>query len=111
MPEEPAPPPADAIALYIRWQAARERRIELERTLPPAGETTAGGIVMPIRDPRLLEADAAESTAALAFYRHPWWYGTSSRPHAERVIEAAARAQLEQQDAGPDTKKRPHPEG
>jgi len=85
------PPPEDAIRLYITWQAARERRVELERTLPPAGETDAGGIVMPVRDPRLVEADAAESAAALAFYKHPWWYGAFSKSEAERVIEEAAR--------------------
>ena len=85
------PPPEDAIRLYITWQAARERRVELERTLLPAGETDAGGIVMPVRDPRLVEADAAESAAALAFYKHPWWYGAFSRSEAERVIEEAAR--------------------
>jgi len=77
--------------LYVAWQAAREHRVELERTLPPAGETDAGGIVMPIRDPRLVEADAAEFAAALAFYRHEWWYGAFSRSEAERVIEEAAR--------------------
>jgi len=85
------PPPEDAIRLYIAWQAARELRVELERTLPPAGETDAGGIVMPIRDPRLVKADAAESAAALAFYSHEWWYGAFSRSEAERVIEEAAR--------------------
>lgn len=85
------PPPEDAIRLYVTWQAARERRVELERTLPPAGETDAGGIVMPVRDPQLVEADAAESAAALAFYRHPWWFGAFSKSEAEQVIEAAAR--------------------
>jgi hypothetical protein len=92
--DEPAPPPPDAVALYIRWQAARERRIELERTLPPAGQTAAGGVVMPVRDPRLIEADQAEHEAALEFYRHPWWYGAASRGAAERAIEKAARESL-----------------
>jgi len=85
------PPPEDAVRLYITWQAARERRVELERTLPPAGETDAGGIIMPVRDPRLVKADAAESAAALAFYKHPWWCRAFSRSEAERVIEEAAR--------------------
>jgi hypothetical protein len=85
------PPPGDAIRLYIRWQAARERRVELEATLLPVGETVAGGIVMPVRDPRLVKADAAESAAALAFYRHRWWFGAFSKSEAERVIEEAAR--------------------
>lgn len=111
MSDEPDPPPPDAIALYIRWQAARERREELERTLPPAGETVVGGIVTPIRDPQLIEAGEAEVAEATAFYRHPWWYGTFNRSRADHVIEAAARAQLGQQDAGQDAKERPHPEG
>lgn len=85
------PPPPDAVRLYVAWQAARERRIELERTLPLAGKTAAGGIVMPVRDPRLVEADEAESAAALAFYRHPWWYGAFSKSEAERVVQEAAR--------------------
>ena len=85
------PPPEDVIRLYITWQAARERRVELERTLPPVRETDAGGIVMPVRDPRLVEADVAESAAALAFYRHPWWFGAFSKSEAEWVIEEAAR--------------------
>lgn len=85
------PPPEDAIQLYITWQAARERRVELEATLPPAGETDTGGIIMPLRDPRLAVADAAESAAALAFYRHPWWFGAFSKSEAERVIAEAAR--------------------
>jgi len=85
------PPPGDAVRLYIAWQAARDRRVELEATLPPVRETDAGGIIMPVRDPRLVEADAAESAAALAFHRHPWWYGAFSKSEAERVIEEAAR--------------------
>lgn len=85
------PPPEDAIRLYIRWQAAREHRAELKATLPPVGETMAGGIVVPVRDPRLVEAEAAESAAALAFYRHPWWFAAFSKSEAERAVEEAAR--------------------
>lgn len=85
------PPPPGAVRLYVAWQAARERRIELERTLPPVGETAAGGIVMPIRDPRVLDAACAESAAALEFYRCDWWYRAFSKSEAERVIEEAAR--------------------
>lgn len=101
----PAPPPPDAVALYIRWQAAKEHRQELERTLPPVGETVVGRIATPIQDPRVTDAAEAEVAAATAFYRHPWWYGTASRSEAARVIEAAARAQLAR-----DTTERPHPE-
>jgi len=86
------PPPPDAIRLYITWQAARERRIELERTLPPTAETDTGGIIMPVRDPQLVEADEAESAAAREFYRHPWWFGAFSKSEAERVIAQAAQA-------------------
>lgn len=85
------PPPPSAVALYIRWQAVREHRIELERTLPPVAETVAGGVVMPVRDPRLVEAEQAESVAALEFYRHEWWFGAFSKSEAERVIKEAAR--------------------
>lgn len=106
MPEQPEPPPPDAVALYIRWQAAKELRQELERTLPPVGETIVGNIATPIRDPRVTDAAEAEVAAATAFYRHPWWFGTPSRSEAARAIEAAARAQL-----GPDTPERPHPKG
>jgi hypothetical protein len=89
------PPPEDAVQLYITWQAAREQRVELEATLPPVGETDAGGIIMPVRDPRVVEADAAESAAALAFYRHWWWFGAFSKSEAERVIAEAARGRGE----------------
>lgn len=85
------PPPPDAIALYIRWQAAKERTAELKATLPPVGETVAGGVVIPIFDPRVIEAAGAESAAALAFYRHEWWFNAFSKSQAERVIEAATR--------------------
>lgn len=85
------PPPPDAVRLYIAWQAAREERVELEATLPPVTETVAGGVVMPVRDPRLVEAEQAESVAALEFYRHPWWFGAFSKSEAERVVEEAAR--------------------
>lgn len=85
------PPPEDAVALYVRWQAAKERLAELERTLPPVGETAAGGIVIPIYDPRVIEAAGAETAAARAFYLHPWWYGAFSKSEAEKAIEEAAR--------------------
>lgn len=84
-------PPKDAVALFVRWQAAKEHLAELERTLPPVGETAAGGIVVPIHDPRVVEAAQAESAAARAFYLHPWWYGAFSKSEAEKVIEEAAR--------------------
>lgn len=78
--------------LYVRWQAARERLAELERTLPPVGETAAGGVVIPVHDPRVIEAAGAETAAALAFYKHDWWFNAFSRVEAERAIaEAAAR--------------------
>jgi len=86
------PPPPDAIRLYLAWQAAQERRIELERILPPVAETDTGGIIMPVRDPQLIEADQAESATALEFYRHPWWFGAFSKSEAERVIAEVARA-------------------
>lgn len=85
------PPPEDAIALFVRWQAAKERLAELERTLPPVGETAVGGIVIPIYDPRVLEASRAEGAAALAFYKHEWWFNAFSKSEAERVIEEAVR--------------------
>jgi hypothetical protein len=50
---------------------------------------------MPVRDPRLVVADAAESAAALAFYRHEWWFGAFSKSEAERVIAEAARGRGE----------------
>ncbi|NUQ98308.1 MAG: hypothetical protein HOY79_17750 [Streptomyces sp.] len=84
-------PPEDAVALYVAWQAARERLEELRRTLPPAGESAAGGVVMPLRDEQVVEAEQAVVAAATAFYRHPWWYGAFSKSQAERVIEGAAR--------------------
>lgn len=104
MPDEPEPP-SDAVALYIHWQAAKEHREELERTLPPAGRTDAGGIPMPIRGPELIEADQAEHEASIKFHQHPWWYGAFNRGRADQIIEAAARARLQKQD----TEKRPHP--
>lgn len=76
--------------LYVRWQAARERLAELERTLPPVGETAVGGVVIPIYDPRVIEAASAETAAALAFYWHKWWFDAFSKGEAERVIEEAA---------------------
>lgn len=85
------PPPESAVALYVRWQAAKERLAELERTLPPVGKTAAGGIVVPIHDPRVIEAARVETEAARAFYLHPWWYRAFSKSEAERVIEEAAR--------------------
>lgn len=90
------PPPESAVALYVRWQATKERLAELERTLPPVGETAAGGVVVPIHDPRVVEAAQAESAAARAFYLHPWWYGAFSRSEAERVIAEAAQRTVEQ---------------
>lgn len=85
------PPPKDAVALYVRWQAAKERLAELQRTLPPVGETAAGGVVIPIHDPRVIEAAGVETEAARAFYLHPWWYGAFSKSEAEQVIKVAAR--------------------
>lgn len=83
-------PPESAVALYVRWQAARERLAELEQTLPPVGETAASGIVIPVYDPRVIEAAQAETAAARAFYLHPWWYGAFSKSEAEKAIEEAA---------------------
>lgn len=85
------PPPPDAVALYVRWQAAKERTAELKTTLPPVGETVAGGVVIPIQDPRVVEAVAAESAAALAFYRHEWWFGSFSKSKAEAAVEMAVQ--------------------
>lgn len=90
------PPPEDAVLLYVRWRAAREHLAELERTLPPVGETMAGGVAVPIHDPRVIEAAKAESAAAREFYRHPWWYDAFSKSEAERVIEEAARRTMEE---------------
>ena len=85
------PPPESAVALYTRWQAAKECLAELERTLPPIGETSAGGVVVPIHDPQVIEAARAETEAARAFYLHPWWYGAFSKSEAEKAIEEAVR--------------------
>lgn len=91
-PPQVEPPPRDAVRLYIRWQAAEERLAELQRTLPPAGESAAGGVVMPLLDERVTAAMREASEASIAFHRHPWWFGAFSKSEAERVIgEAAAR--------------------
>lgn len=82
--------------LYVRWQAAKERLAELERTLPPVGETAVGGVVIPIYDPRVVEAAQAESAAARAFYLHEWWFNAFSKSQAQQVIEDAARRTMEQ---------------
>lgn len=86
------PPPEDAVALWVRWQAAEEHLAELKRTLLPAGESATGGVVMPLLDDRVVAAINAASQASIAFHRHPWWYGAFSKSEAERVIEEAARA-------------------
>lgn len=85
------PPPEDAVALYVRWQAAEEHLAELKRTLPPADYSNVGGIVTPLRDQRLIEAGHAEIEASLAFHRHPWWFGAFNKVQAEQVIAEAAR--------------------
>lgn len=81
--------------LYVRWQAAEEHLAELKRMLPPAGESAAGGVVMPLLDERVVAAIEAASQASLAFHRHPWWYGAFSKSEAERVIGEAARRAAE----------------
>lgn len=86
------PPPEDAVRLYIRWRAAEEHLAELERTLPPAGESAAGGVVVPLLDERVVAAMRVASRASIEFHRHEWWFGAFSKSEAERVIaEAAAR--------------------